>query len=57
MELSPVPPDIPAEPGKSSKRCVTQLDFPGIGFWAQVVKSSCTETQPWSSGSACKPRA
>jgi len=56
MELSLAPPDIHTEHAKSSRHCIAPLDSLGIESWALAVKSSCAETQPWSSGSVCKPK-
>jgi len=56
MELSLAPPGIHTERAKSSRHCIALLDSHGIESWAPVAKSSCAETQPWSSDSACKPK-
>ena len=56
MELSLVRLGIHTERAKSSRHCIALLDSRGIESSALAAKSSCAETQPWSSGSACKPK-
>jgi len=56
MELSLALLGIHTERAKSSRHCIALLDFRGTELSAAVAKSSCAETQPWSSGSACKPK-
>jgi len=56
MELSLALLGIHTERAKSSRHCIAVLDSRGIESWARAAKSSCAETQPWSSGSACKPK-
>jgi len=54
MELSLVRLGIHTERAKSSRHCIALLDSRGIESSALAAKSSCAETQPWSSGCGCR---
>jgi len=56
MELSLARLGIHTERARLPRHCIGLLGSRGIESWAPVAKSSCAETQPSNSGSACKPK-